>query len=464
MKKNFFLDTSVLIHSPQSILSFEDNTLFICAGVLNDLHKLRDMPGEVGRNAKEALHILATLPVQKGTLQTPNGGEINIYRKFTKANDTSLDYSLVSDYRGIVVTLDDYIRLECVSRGIPTQTYKTDSVPRAKQYTGRCHLYLPSEEFDTFASAGCLVAPNSDKFHVYTHGEYPNEIIKENYTLVPNEFVVLHDINHPSHTTRGRCEAGSCEADEANRPLRIVKLRYYANSGCKVYGVHAKNDGQIFALEALMAPASEAPLVILKGPAGTAKTFLAMAAALEQTVNTNTYSGIIISRPNVQFDDGIGYLPGTERQKTAPLNRPVSDNIKNLSRNPSSRNTNAKYKDHVKTPSVEETLLESDIVSTEAMSYMRGRSICDSYIFIDEAQNATRDQIIGLITRPGNGTKIVIVGDPDQIDNKYLDHTNNGLVAASEAMRGSPLCWQVTFADNECVRSDLAIEAIKRFS
>lgn len=457
MSKNYFLDTSVMIHSPASLLSFEDNTVFLAPSVLEDLKKLRERPGEVGHNAREALHILTSLQVFRSDcydncLRTPNGGSIVVMTNPGLSFSSLFD--LAERYAGTIITLDDAVRVGCIGRGIRVETYKTDSVPREAQYTGRCHLYIPTEEFDQYCKAKKekMKAPRADTAHSYYASN--NRTQMHDYQLTENEFVTLHDNSNPERTAYGRFEKGN-----------IVHLLYYRHAGCEVFGVHAKNEGQIFALEALLAPADVAPLVILKGVAGTAKTFLAMAAGLEQTLNHPKYEGIIVSRPNVQFDEGIGFLPGDERQKVAPLNRPISDNIGNLSFKRNAKNTSQKKekKDGVELPNMETVLMESDIISTESMSYMRGRSICNKFIFIDEAQNATRSQIVGMITRPGENTKIVLVGDPDQIDNKYLDHTNNGLVAASETMRGSSLCWQLTFSDDECVRSQLAIEAVKRF-
>ncbi|MGL5260249.1 MAG: PhoH family protein [Lachnospiraceae bacterium] len=163
-------------------------------------------------------------------------------------------------------------------------------------------------------------------------------------------------------------------------------------------------------------------------------------------------------RPNVKFDDDIGFLPGTEAEKISPLLRPIFDNLSVLmDLNKENEKDGKKIQE-----SVVDELFERGYIAAEAMAYMRGRSINDTYIIVDEAQNATPSQITGLITRCGTGSKIVLCGDPDQIDTTKLDKRNNGLVYASEKMKGSPFCMQVTFDEEECVRSPLAMDAAKR--
>ena len=201
-----------------------------------------------------------------------------------------------------------------------------------------------------------------------------------------------------------------------------------------------------------MAPAEEIPLVILRGPAGTAKTFYSLAVGLDRTIEKDgLYRSLLITRPNIKFDDDIGFLKGDEMDKIMPLIRPCYDNLEQLLGN--------KEDTHEELASKIEYLFGKGYIKAEAMAYMRGRSLANTYMLVDECQNSTPSQMLGLITRAGKGTKIVIVGDIEQIDNPKLDKRNNGLSFASEKMRGSELCAQILLEDSECERSELSQEA-----
>lgn len=224
--------------------------------------------------------------------------------------------------------------------------------------------------------------------------------------------------------------------------------------------VQPKNASQTFALWALMQPVAEIPFVILKGPAGTAKTFLSLAAGLDQTYDSRThrsYDSVLISRNNVMADADFGYLPGELEDKMNPLLAPFFDNLESLLRGNSDEDRECISRQI-------EDMIDSGVIEICALAYMRGRSITNKFLIVDETQNATRSQIRDIITRAGAGCKIVICGDPEQIDAHNLDKLNNGLVFASEKMKGSPVCAQISFTEEESVRSELAKEAIKRLT
>ena len=168
--------------------------------------------------------------------------------------------------------------------------------------------------------------------------------------------------------------------------------------------------------------------------------------------------GILICRPNAQFDEGIGFLPGDEQEKISPLMRPVLDNLEQLL----DSNEDERYKDEEVLRDKVEEIYSRGFIQAEALNFIRGRSIVKTYLIIDEAQNTTPDQIKGIITRAGKDTKIILLGDPNQIDRPFLDERTNGLSYAAEHMKGSPLCWQLTMTAEECERSELAMEAVKR--
>lgn len=209
-----------------------------------------------------------------------------------------------------------------------------------------------------------------------------------------------------------------------------------------------------------MQPAEKAPLVIVKGMAGTSKTFYALAVGLEKLLNnpTGEYRRILISRPNAQFDSDIGFLPGDEREKISPLLRPVMDNLEQLV----DSNEEKRYENEAELKGKLDELFDRGIIQAEALNFIRGRSIVNTYLIIDEAQNMTPNQAKGIITRAGKGTKVILLGDPNQIDRPFLDERTNGLSYASEHMKGSPLCWQITLNASECQRSALAMDAAGR--
>lgn len=209
-----------------------------------------------------------------------------------------------------------------------------------------------------------------------------------------------------------------------------------------------------------MQPAPKAPLVIAKGQAGTSKTFYSLAVGLEKLLNnpTGEYRRILVCRPNSQFDDDIGFLPGSEQDKISPLMRPIRDNLEQLI----DSNEEKRYENEAELQGKIDEIYGRGLIQAEALNFIRGRSIVNTYLIIDEAQNTTPDQIKGIITRAGKNTKLILLGDPNQIDRPFLDERTNGLSYASEHMKGSPLCWQVTMSAKECERSALAMEAIKR--
>ena len=216
-------------------------------------------------------------------------------------------------------------------------------------------------------------------------------------------------------------------------------------------------------MESLLMDAESAPFVFVKSPAGTGKTFLALACALEQTVDLNIYRNILYTRCNVRFDsEELGALPGTELEKMSPLVRPAMDNLEHLAELRFHRSFLTDNDVPERISEYGQYLIDKDILRIESMSFMRGRSLDNVFLIIDEAQNCSISQIRGILTRAGSNTKIVLLGDPDQIDSRYLDKYNNGLCFAAERFRGSKLAMQVTLSEEECVRSAATKEAAER--
>lgn len=433
MKKHFLIDTNVLIYSPGAFDVFEDNDISIAAVTLEELDALKDSPGDIGYNAREAIRKITSM-AQKGNLaegvETGNGGKFRVLNNTERLkilpngwNPTKPDHIILEtayNNHAILVTNDSNLFVKANVLGVKAEKFSNENVSDLYiNYTGRTELYVPSGKIEEFYDTGKVSIRDS---------------VAEN-----NEFVILKDNENDKHTALACFDA---------KTGYFRKLNYGAATP---FGVTPKNAGQRFAIEALMTPATEVPLVILKGPAGTAKTFLAIAAGLEQVVENNVYNKLLLFRPNIKFDEDIGYLKGGEMEKIRPLMRPCFDNMEALlcDKKDSAETINGKI----------DYLFKKGFVSAEALAYLRGRSIKNTFILIDEAQNSTREQMLGIITRAGEGSKIVIVGDPDQIDNPKVDKRNNGLVCAAAAMLSSDLCMQLTFSEEECVRSPLAKSA-----
>lgn len=456
MQKIYVLDTNVLIQSPYALQSFEDNHVVLPLAVLEELDGLKNADGETGANARQAIRFLESLR-KAGNLtdgvKLPCGGTLRLETNFVdvelpegfpdRKNDNrilkvALGLSREAREKVILVTKDIVVRIKAQMTGIDAEDFTTEQAPvSAEQYTGRCEVYVPEQKFENFKKKGIL--PED----VYQSDEEGNHLP---VALVPNQFVILKAEQSIKKTQLGRFNGE-----------KIVSLTYKKK---KPYGVSPRNVGQQFLQEALMTGSEEAPLVIVKGMAGTAKTFYALAAGLEKVLEENReeYRKLLICRPNAQFDQEIGFLPGSEQEKISPLLRPIADNLEILLDQEGSRGRRGEEELRGRI----DYLFESGIITAEAMNFMRGRSITDTWLMIDEAQNLTPRQVKGIITRVGRGTKVILLGDPAQIDHPLLDEQSNGLSYAADRMRGSPLCVQLTMLPDECERSELALDAAMR--
>lgn len=457
MKKTFVLDTNVLLQTPYALHSFGDNIIVIPEVVLEELDKFKKENTELGANARHAGRFLDELRL-KGRLndgvKLENGGILKVGLNYGNVDmpeswdDSSNDNrilklckTLTKDGEKIIlVTKDIFMRIKADILGITAEDFQAEQVPEYhKQYRGRQEVYTTKEKLDDFYSKGYM---DIDDIYVYSF-EYSQ---KSSPTLTINEFLIIHSETNQKQTALGRYDG-----------KKIVPLTFLRE---RPFGVSPRNAGQKFMQEALMAEADKAPLVIVKGPAGTAKTFYSLAVGLHKIMieQNKLYRKILICRPNVKLDEDIGFLPGTEQEKIAPYLRPVIDNLEVLIDN----DENERYSSEKELKDKVDELFDRKIINTEAIAFIRGRSIVKQWVIIDEAQNLTPKQVKGIITRAGTGTKIVLIGDPEQIDQPFLDIRTNGLCYASERMKGSPLCYQLTLSDEECERSELAYESAKR--
>ena len=453
MPKIYVLDTNVLIQSPYSLLSFEDNTVILPIVCLEELDGLKNDDGERGAIARECIRFLENLRLNGNLLKgvkLSTGGTLRIEANFIHT-DLPEEFSDKNDNRVLkvckglstkntsvtLVTKDILVRLKAQMIGLNAEDFTTEQSPTlSDQYTGRAVVYTSENNFSSFKKKG--ISEND----VYTieNGK------KTKIQAVKNQFFIILSDENVKKSLLGRFDGKYIV------PLETLKK--------EPFGVRPKNVGQRFLQEALFADADLIPLVIVKGAAGTAKTFYSLAVGLEKIIGSEerVYRKILITRPNVQFDEDIGFLPGSEQDKIAPFLRPIIDNLEILV----DRNETERYKSEKQLRGKIDELFERGIITAEALNFIRGRTITHTFLIIDEAQNLTPKQAKGIITRVGKGTKVVLLGDPQQIDHPLLDERTNGLSYASERMKGSELCYQITMQSDECERSPLAYDAANR--
>lgn len=454
-QKTFILDASVLVSSPNSIESFGDNRIIIPDVVLENLQSWFRKDTEEAKNARiisEKIDFLREKGnLKQGVLLEKSGGVVRVEMNHREimieqfANIPKDEYRLLQVCKGIeraiLVTKNPLLRIRADMIGVEAQDYLHEVMPEiSKQYKGRCIVKITGVAFKQFKAQGKIPLKES------VLGECPQ--------LYVNQFVTLED--EYQQTARGRFNG-----------TEIVKLNYSA-----AYGAYPRSDGQAFMLEAMMMSVSDAPLVIVKGPAGTGKTLFAIAAGLEQVTNRRLFTRVLIARAAISMDEEIGYLKGGEKDKLEPYMRSAFDNIEVLLNG----NRLKQEKEDTTTVDTEKTMngsekpvqengfifMEQGLMDYQAVGFLRGRSLYRQYVIIDEAQNLTPAQAKAIVTRAGMGTKIILIGDPEQVDRRFLNERNNGLVYVAEKMKGESICWQITLEKSECERSTLAEVASMR--
>lgn len=438
--KSYLLDTNVLMKYPGSIYGFDDNHIIVTATTIEELDNNKNAPGERGFQAREALRRIDELRIRAkeqgkslsdGVL-LPNNGIFKIERNHVTEESLPQGWSLqkadnriiscAKNMNAILVSEDRGICIKADEIGVPVENYRNAEVVTSDEYTGYREIYMKAELVNTIAKQGCIQITELDL----------------DQALVENEYLIIRDASNPQkHTVLGRYSQGYIK--------QLIKLP----QDCKV---KPRNALQEFAIDALLS--DDISLVILKGAAGTAKTFLSITAGMQGLLEK--WDQIICTRNNVEMDKDIGALPGDEMDKIAPLVRGILDNLRNY--------LTIQGTAHEDLEESIDDYLESQRIKFEALSFMRGRSIMNSFLILDECQNSTPHQIKSIITRAGEGCKVIICGDPGQIDDIKLDQRNNGLTCASEVMKGSICTAQITFREEDIVRSELAKEAATRMA
>lgn len=467
-RKHFILATETMVSKKNVMLNFgSDNTIHIPFCVLKSVEsQFYTQTTERGRIARHNLNIVGNYNIkdlQKGIVQdndsilkvVVNYSHQDISDEVKKLNLSLLDSQIleacleikkeVHNEPVILVSKRPSLRHNAQLLGITAQTFRDELLPELnEQYTGRIIIELPDSKIKEFR----------EKKYLSIESILSREKASEMYQNMFVEFKGIFD------WANGRVEND-----------KIVALQY---EDYHPYKVIPKNVGQKFAIECLMADEKKATLVIIKGVAGTAKTFLSLATGLEHVENLKHYKNkILISRLPTETGESIGYLPGTEEEKIMPYLRGTIDNLVALNEDDDTTATKSKKNKAKTSPGLPKNLKSFDnddeekeniffsngTIKAEAIGYIRGRSICDSFIIIDEAQNLSPAEAKTIITRVGSGSKLVLIGDPSQVDRPELDERNNGLSYASEHLKGEPSCWQITMTEEESVRSELARRA-----
>lgn len=451
MKKYYVLDTNILLQNPNAIFGFEDNVVVITGTTLQELDSKKNMEGELGFNARLAARLLENIrsrgDILKGVKLKETGGKLMIEPDEVSQDNLpegfdikKPDNRIISSCVGIskktkraviLVTNDIMMRITAAACKVEVQEYKNDQI-KETDYMGYREINTTKDIID----------------EVYRNQSVSSEVLEidENNPLIHNEYITLTD-----GITSALCVY-------RNNQINVLK-------DITAFGIRPQNRLQRFALDALLAPAEEIPLVILRGPAGTAKTFLSVAAALDKTYredyekqNSSTlYDKIYIGRANVSSDDAFGFLPGELEDKTRPLLGCFYSNLEDLLRK-GNREEDSQIQLQI------EDMMETGLLRVFPLAYIRGMSIKNSFIICDETQNIGRSLIRDIVTRCGQGTKLVVLGDINQIDVAYLDKTNSGLTYLAHSMKGSSKCAQITFTERESVRSALATEALARLN
>jgi PhoH-like ATPase len=427
--KHFVLDTNILLHDPRAISQFADNEVVIPIFVIEEIDNFKKEASELGRNAREVARILDKLRTE-GRLSEgcplPGGGRLRV-ASAARSVPTTLRESQIADHlilmvaldvrdankgeETIFVTKDVNLRIRADSLGLISMDFEAERIDIDELYSGMTELPVSGGDVDTFYTQGTLDLTES--------------------TLKSNQYALLRDRDNVSHSALGRFDGNT---------RKLVPLRKVRDG---IWGIRPRNKEQHCALDLLLC--DDVKLVTLVGKAGTGKTMLALAAGLQKVVEEQLYSKMLVSRPIFPLGRDVGFLPGDLEQKLNPWMQPIYDNVEYLmGLSKTERKSGRSYQE----------LIDMGFIEIEPLTYIRGRSIPNQFIIVDEAQNLTPHEVKTIITRVGEATKVILTGDPYQIDNPYVDATSNGLTTVVEKFKGEAVAGHVTLSKGE--RSALA--------
>ena len=440
-RKTYILDTNVLIHDPDSIFRFQENEVVIPFEALEELDKLKKRYDHIGHNARQTIRCLGALIEEGGQgdlLTMREGGTLRLDSTLLQAggkSDAPLRLGIGSDalvdnriialawlykqrHNGntVFVSKDINARVKALALGIKAEDYKNDKIDVSTIYSGHAKVQASPHVIDELHEAGEVQVDLLD---------CPDPLLENQCLLV----------------TSAR-NSGALVGKSALAITKGTRLKKLDHSGATFWGIKARNKEQQFAVELLTDNSIQA--VSMVGQAGTGKTLLALAVGLQKTLEEGLFSRIIVTKPVIPVGrQDIGFLPGDKEEKMLPWVQSVFDNFAPLSRN------NQKM--------TMEYLLAADLLDIESIAHIRGRNLAKSWIIVDEAQNLSPHEIKTVLSRVGEGSKIVLTGDVYQIDSPYLDAGSNGLSYVVARLKGQPLYGHITLA--KTIRSPLAAVA-----
>ncbi len=437
MQKVFVLDTNVLLHDPTAMLQFEDNNVVLPITIIEELDRFKKKSEQTGRNARQVSRtldelrqrgdLLAGIPLEQGgtlrvtlchrqTLQ-----ELPVELEGDRADNAILAVALELMRQGqfpvVLVSKDTNLRIKADALGLRAEDYETDKIDFSDLYAGTSEVMVDADTIDSLFKQGAITLEG--KFW-------------------PNQALTLVDSANPTHTALAIFEG----ADG-----KVVPLTKLPHGG--ISRIHALNREQQFAFELLLRDSIS--LVTLVGKAGTGKTLLAIASGLHKVAEEHCYTRLLIARPVVPMGRDLGYLPGDVTEKLTPWMQPLYDNFDLIfgTQDPSDKFGHWR-RGH-------EELMAQGLLEIEPLTYIRGRTIPKQFLIVDEAQNLTPHEVKTILTRAGTGTKVVLTGDPDQIDNPYVDADSNGLTYLVERFKQEAIAGHITLHQGE--RSKLAERA-----
>lgn len=436
--RTYIIDTNVLLYDPQAVFVFKEHDIVVPMTVIEEIDRFKKDLNETGRNARSISRMLDDLRAQgslREGVRLQGGGKLWV-EYATHGPDLPITWGpetndnrilrqvlrLRKELPGYValVTRDTNMRLKCDALGVPAEDYQNARIEVDEEYTGVSELFCPAEVIDEIHASGGAPLEGFDDALLY-----------------PQQVVVLSAEGQPNKTAMARID------------IKRRRLRKVGRHKEGVWGIFARNKEQLFALELLLD--DDIHLVTLNGAAGTGKTLLAIAAGLKKVADESVYRKLLVSRPIFPLGRDIGFLPGDVGEKLNPWMKPIYDNLELLL----ATRTDVAHTRNSKNPEPEyQYLLDQKIIEVEPLTYIRGRSIPNQFLIVDEAQNLTPHEIKTVLTRAGEGTKVVLTGDPQQIDNPYVDALSNGLTYTVERFKNSEIAGHVTLKKGE--RSPLA--------
>jgi PhoH-like ATPase len=431
VKKNYILDTNVLLHDPNSLLKFDDNNVLLPIEVIEEIDRFKRESTELGQNARAVSRMLDGFRgagrLSEG-VRLPNGGQLRIV--FEKEKEIANGHAVFGNgsvdnrilmlalnikkthpkSQTVLVSKDINLRIKADALSLLAEDYENDRVFIKDLYTGMIEVTVSGDKMASFRAKGELELNGGSQYS-------------------PNEYCTLADESNPKRSALTKVDV------TGKKLVPIVDCRE------GIWGIKPRNREQHFAFDALLD--DHVKLVTLMGKAGTGKTLLAMAAGLKRTVLDREFRRLVVARPTISMGKELGFLPGSLEEKLAPWMQPIHDALEMLG----DLNMGQEHRRSG-------DLMRSGSIVVEALSYIRGRSIANQFMIIDEAQNLTPLEAKTIITRVGHGTKVVFTGDPYQIDNPYVDSSSNGFNYLVSRFRSQSIAAHIELQKGE--RSELA--------